>query len=178
MALILVRHTTPLVAEGTCYGRTDLDVASSFEQEASAVSLALPSFVRIVTSPLQRCRKLAAFLNRSKNLPLTIEPRLAEMDFGRWEGVLWSEIPRGELDRWAADFLHACPHDGESVATLRLRTQQALREVNTVGEHTLVVTHSGVIRAALSTGDGADDFSTNVDFGGFVELPDVQGDQR
>ncbi|MEO1042431.1 MAG: alpha-ribazole phosphatase [Pseudomonadota bacterium] len=170
MGLILVRHTTPDVAEGTCYGRTDLDVARTFESEAEEVAAALPDFVRIVTSPLQRCKRLANHLSLSRNAPLTVEPRLAEMDFGQWEGILWSEIPREELDAWAKDFIHARPHGGESVAMLRHRTNEALGEIKSSNDTTLVVTHSGVIRAALSTGDDADSFSTNVAFGGFVEM--------
>ncbi|MEM9285467.1 MAG: alpha-ribazole phosphatase [Pseudomonadota bacterium] len=178
MALILVRHTTPDVAQGTCYGRTDLDVAPSFENEAAAVANALPSFVRIVTSPLQRCRKLADYLSRSANVPLTLDARLAEMDFGRWERVLWGDVPREELDLWASDFLHARPHGGESVAMLRQRTKEALRDLEALEGSTLVVTHSGVIKVLLSKGDGAQDFSTNIDFGGFVEMPRTSGDER
>lgn len=150
-------------------------MASSFDSEAAAVAGALPSFVRIVTSPLQRCRKLADYLSGVSGAPLTPDPRLAEMDFGTWEGLLWSDIPRPELDQWAGDFLHACPHGGESVAMLRHRTKAALRDLEALEETTLVVTHSGVIKALLSTGDGAQDFSTNVGFGGFVELPMNEG---
>ena len=42
MALILVRHTRPLVADGVCYGVTDLDLAPTFDDEAARVLAALP----------------------------------------------------------------------------------------------------------------------------------------
>ena len=48
------------------------------------------------------------------------------MDFGRWEGLPWSAVPRAELDAWAADLMHARPHGGESVAMLLARTRRAL----------------------------------------------------
>ena len=106
---------------------------------------------------------------------MTHDKRLIEMDFGRWEGCLWSEIPRSELDEWANDFLHARPHGGESVAILRIRTREALQDVDISRGPALVVTHAGVIKAALSKGDTADAFDTSVPFGGFVEMQKDEG---
>ncbi|MEM6899027.1 MAG: alpha-ribazole phosphatase family protein [Pseudomonadota bacterium] len=176
MGLILLRHTTPDVSLGTCYGRTDLDVVDSFADEARKAAEALPAFDRIVSSPLTRCRRLASFVAERAKLDVQVDMRIQEMDFGNWEGFLWSDIPREGLDAWAADFLHARPHGGESVAELRDRVGAALADWSTPGISTLIVTHSGVIRAALSTGDGAGDFNVNIDFGGFVTLPPSQGD--
>ena len=175
MGVTLVRHTTPDVAPGLCYGRTDLDVAASFPAEAAVVAAALPTFARIVTSPLMRCVKLADYLGQSAGLAPITDSRLSEMDFGAWEGRAWADIPRAELDDWAADFLHARPHGGESVAMLRNRTMEAMAEWLGGGGHTLLVTHSGVIRSALSTGDAAEDFSAKIDFGGFHSLSSSKG---
>ncbi|MEM9179274.1 MAG: alpha-ribazole phosphatase [Pseudomonadota bacterium] len=171
MAVILVRHTTPCVAPGTCYGQTDLPLVDSFEAEADQVLEALPPIAHIVSSPLQRCRHLAEHVAQARGLRIEIEPQLQEMDFGAWEGVAWNEIPRHELDAWAANFLHACPHGGETVARLQARVRQALKPWQTLEQTTLCVTHAGVIRAALATGDSADDFDTSIDFGGMIHLP-------
>ena len=57
---------------------------------------------------------------------------------------------------------------GESVAMLKQRTLEALREHEASGQHTLVVTHSGVIKSALSSGDAQQDFNTVTEFGGIV----------
>ncbi len=170
MRVTLLRHTAPDVAPGVCYGRTDLDVATSFPAEAAAVATTLPKYAQIVTSPLMRCRKLADYLGQVSDLTPVEDPRLFEMDFGSWEGQAWADIPRAELDAWTADFLHARPHGGESVAMLRNRTMEAVAEWLSGGGHTLIVTHSGVIRSVLSTGDAAEDFSANIDFGGFHSL--------
>lgn len=171
MGLILLRHTTPDIALGTCYGRTDLDVLENFPKEAAKASAVLPKFERIVSSPLKRCRKLASFVAEQANLDVQEDARLQEMDFGNWEGSLWSDVPRQELDDWAADFLYARPHGGESVSELKIRVTAAISDWNIPGVSTLIVTHSGVIRAALSTGDGAGDFNVNIDFGGFITIP-------
>jgi len=165
-----------------CYGRTDLEVAASFETEAMATYTALSaqsSFSTIVTSPLIRCRKLADFIAKRKGLPITEDPQLIEMDFGSWEARQWSDIPRTEIDSWANDFFHARPHGGESVAMLHKRAVKALthwqrKDIST----TLIVTHAGVIRAALSDGINAESFNTKIEFGQFVTLASAPNHTR
>lgn len=175
MALILLRHTTPEVEPGICCGQTDLDVAATFETEAIATLAALPQAHRIVTSPLVRCRKLADFIGDRSQLAVEEDSRLKEMDFGSWEGRAWSAIPRAEIDAWAADFFNARPHGGESVAMLQARTFDALADWRQRDELVLIVTHAGVIRAALAGGETAEDFRVQIDFGGFVTMSGKQG---
>lgn len=171
MVVTLVRHTKPRVRPGTCYGRTDLDVAENFIDDASMIADALPPAERVISSPLTRCRKLAELICERRGAPLEIDPRVQEMDFGAWEGKLWRDIPRAELDAWAADFLNAAPHGGESVSQLRTRTISALSELRRSAASVLVVTHAGVIKAAMATGDAAEYFNVQVDFGAAVTLP-------
>lgn len=175
MPVTLVRHTTPDVAPNTCYGQTDLDVTASFGEEGAKTIAELRQVDRIISSPLQRCTKLAALIGEHFNLPVALDERIAELSFGRWEGQNWSAIPRAELDLWAADVLHARPHGGETVAELRVRTHAALTDYTAMTGHTVLVTHSGVIRAALSAGDTIDDFSTNVTYGGIIKYKPQPG---
>lgn len=167
MALILLRHTTPDVASGICYGQLDLDVAPGFESEAELAISRLPAFERIVTSPLMRCRKLADLIGQEKQLSVKDDARLMEIDFGTWEGRAWSDIDRGEVDAWAKDFYYARPHGGESVAMLQSRVLQALTDYEDDIQTTLIVTHAGVIRAALAEDQTAASFDTRTDFGAF-----------
>lgn len=166
MALTFLRHTTPDVAKGICYGVTDLEVAGSFENEVAAVLADLPSVERIVSSPLLRCRSLANRVAEARNLDFQIIDGLREMDFGRWEMVRWNDIPRAELDEWAEDFMSARPHGGESVQQLQDRVSETLEGFSDA----LVVTHSGVIRAAAALVDHPDGWEIDVRFGGWVEL--------
>lgn len=170
MALTLLRHTAPAVIEGTCYGRLDLDLAASFEQELRALSARLPDFEQIISSPLQRCRQLADRLASARGLAVKIDDQLIEMDFGSWEGRLWSELPRTELDAWAGDFLHARPHGGESVAMLHKRVQAATHRHAGAASNTLIVTHAGVIRAAFASRLEESMFQTQVSFGHHITL--------
>jgi alpha-ribazole phosphatase len=141
--------------DGRCYGRTDLAPGPDLPAAAQAIARAAGPLDRIVSSPLLRCRRLAGLLAARLRIPLRLDPDWREMDFGAWEGLPWDAVPRGELDAWAADLLHARPHRGESVAMLLARTRRALRRARAAGGRTLAVTHAGPIRAALFAATGS-----------------------
>ena len=170
MHLTLVRHTRPAVPEGVCYGMTDLDLAPTFDDEAMRVLASLPDATRLVTSPLHRCRRLAERIGAARGLIPIIDERIREFDFGRWESVRWDAIPRAELDAWAADFMHARPHGGESVHMLRERVESALADYRQSGDSHVVITHAGVIKAALARDGHPEGWSAVVDFGESVRL--------
>ena len=175
MGLILVRHTRPDVPADLCYGRLDVGLRNTFAEEASTVERALPIVSRVVSSPLQRCRTLACFIARRRGLPMDVDDRLVEMDFGTWEGRSWSQLPKAELDAWSQDFMHARPHGGESVAMLKSRAARALADWSERQESIAVVTHSGVIKAACSgTGVEAQHFAVSVAFGGIMPLSNFE----
>ena len=149
MSLILLRHSKPVGADGLCYGRTDLLPDDSFDAQIARLADDLPPVVRILSSPLTRCRLMAEALGALRGLPPVIDDRLVEMDFGAWEGQPWDAIARAELDAWADDFLHARPHGGESVAQLGARVRAALTDAMAGDTPALIVAHAGVIKAAL-----------------------------
>ncbi|MEM1434645.1 MAG: histidine phosphatase family protein [Pseudomonadota bacterium] len=165
MALILMRHTRPVLDSTICYGRLDIPLADTFESELQDALSTLPPFDQIVSSPLQRAKLLAERIADSRNVRLHLDERIAEMDFGAWEGVAWSQIPRQELDAWAADFLDANIHGGESVRMFHRRCSAAAREYARAAGDTLVVCHAGVVRAVFANGNRAEDFSKSIDYG-------------
>lgn len=168
MGVTLLRHTKPVGAQGLCYGRTDLPLGPCFQKHAAKIAGTLPQVARIVTSPLSRCAALADYIATARALPLTTDPRLTEIDFGAWEGVPWADIPRADLDEWAADLLHARPHGGESVADLRARALPAMRDYAT--PDTLLVTHHGVIKCARWLVMGDDAWKSDLPFGHWITL--------
>jgi alpha-ribazole phosphatase len=161
MALVLMRHPAPAVAPGTCYGASDIGLA---EPVSIHDFPALPRFDRLVSSPLQRCRLAAEAIGARRGLQLTLDARLVEMDFGIWEGRLWADIPRAEIDAWARDLCMARPHGGETVAELSLRVATAIDAYRGSVGDTLIVTHAGVIRAALQS------WSLEIAFGGWITI--------
>jgi alpha-ribazole phosphatase len=175
MDMILMRHTKPAGAQGLCYGRTDLGLGPCFAAHAARILQDLPDVARIVTSPLSRCALLARVIADARGVAVETDPRLTEMDFGAWENVPWADIPRAELDAWAADLLHARPHGGESVADLRARVLPALRDH--AHPQTLVVTHHGVIKCARWLVMGDDAWQSELKFGAFLPFaPQVFAD--
>ncbi|NQX93830.1 MAG: alpha-ribazole phosphatase family protein [Erythrobacter sp.] len=149
MALTLLRHSEPLIEPGICYGRSDIAARELSEAELSEIIRAAPEgLARIDTSPLSRCTILAERLAERLNLPLKSDPRLQEIDFGRWELVAWDDIPRDEIDAWASDVTGAKPHGGESVADMTARVRSYLDDTPYRQEDILVVTHMGVVRCA------------------------------
>jgi alpha-ribazole phosphatase len=165
--VILLRHPRPRGGEGVCYGSTDLPVELPLAPSVAELSASLPTIERIVTSPLRRARAVAEPLAGLRRVPLHVDPRVRELDFGRWEGLDWDAVPRAELDAWASDLLHARPHGGESVAMLAVRVDQALAEL---GDGTLVITHMGVIRAALARAGHPDPWQARLEFGAWLTL--------
>lgn len=168
MALTLVRHTTPEVPKGTCYGRTDLGLTPGFASEAEAVLPQLPRATQVVSSPLGRCLRLAESI--SAHLECEVRPleHWIEMDFGAWEGVPWARIPRRDLDAWAEDFMGYAGHGGESVAMLEARVRAAL---DATPRDAVVVTHSGCIRAVCAILGLHQGWDTETPFGGVLRIP-------
>ncbi|KQM71333.1 histidine phosphatase family protein [Xylophilus sp. Leaf220] len=149
--LWLVRHAVPLLAPGICYGRTDVPADPvATDRAAEALAAVLPAGSRVARSPLQRCAALAEALHRLRpDLPSTPDPRLAEMDFGDWEGHAWDALGAERLDAWTADFAHHAPGGGESVAGFMARVARAFDELPHAGEADVVwIAHAGVARAA------------------------------
>jgi len=178
MHLILLRHTRPMLSSDICYGNLDIDLIADYAADFEQTLAGLPSFDRIISSPLRRCRLLAAHIAGQTGRALVFEPDLTEMDFGAWQGRPWDDIAIAEIDEWAADFEHGRPHGGESVAQLRARLQSMLQRFLlaqvSVDERVLVVTHAGVIRAlaAMVAGDcnGGDERNIQIGYGEIIAL--------
>lgn len=176
--MILLRHTRPDVAEGVCYGRSDLGLHAEFEPALARILEGLPAVSAVVTSPLSRCRRLAEGVAEAREIPLTEDPRLIEMDFGTWEGRAWASLPRAELDAWAADFHHARPHGGESVAMLADRVARALAQTRPARPPTLWVAHAGVAKAAAALTGRPEGWDMRLDFGCWFDLREAPGVRR
>ena len=150
MRVFLIRHPRPAVAAGICYGHSDLDLAEDLVACASRLRDALPEDMPLFSSPLRRCRRLADVLH-----PAPIyDDRLREMNFGAWEMRAWSEIPRHELDAWAAAPLAYAPPGGESVAALHARVTAFLAERDV---DFAVVAHAGVMKVFAAQLQGLDE---------------------
>lgn len=154
MPLVLVRHLPVALEKGICYGRTDVPLSLEAQAQIPAVTRQLLAehgpFHGVFSSPRQRCRWLADAISTKS----TVEPRLAEMNFGSWEGKRWAEIPAQHLDDWTARLLHYKPGGGESLQDMADRVMPWLEQTVAYAQRNrqtiLAVTHGGPIRVALS----------------------------
>ena len=149
--LWLVRHAQPLIAPGVCYGQLDVAADDSASRDAALrLAQALPPRCTVWTSTLQRCELLQQYLQFQRpDFTYQSETALKELDFGRWEGQRWDDLPRAEIDAWAADLAHGRPHGGENLGQMLHRVNAALQQAmhHTPPENALVwLTHAGVIR--------------------------------
>lgn len=151
--LAVRRHAdTAWSVERRIQGRADVGVLDNARVRLPDACLGM----RIVTSPLLRCVQTAALLGAPH---AEREPRLAEMDWGEWEGesiaVLRERL--GESMRAnEARGLDFAPPRGESPRMVLSRVKSWLAEIERAGIPTLAITHRGVIRALLAEATGWD----------------------
>ncbi|MFQ5785731.1 MAG: histidine phosphatase family protein [Alphaproteobacteria bacterium] len=154
--LALIRHAATAWSEtGRIQGRTDVPLSPA--GRAAAARWRPPPEIagaRWVTSPLARARETAALMGVAD---CTIEPRLGEMSWGRWEGRRLAEL-RAELGREMAENeargLDFRPDGGESPREVQARLAPWLAEVAARRDTVAGVTHKGVIRAVFARAAG------------------------
>jgi alpha-ribazole phosphatase len=151
MRIALVRHKRPLIGAGICYGRLDIPVHPEVEHAADAV---LAGASRVWTSPARRCRTLAEVVAAALAVPLTEDARLQELDFGAWEGRPWDDVPRADLDRWAASPLTFAPPGGESGEALIARIRDFDITLRADRRDCVVVSHGGPLKVLSALLDG------------------------
>jgi alpha-ribazole phosphatase len=173
MEVYLIRHTTPAVAKGTIYGRTDVPLADTFYQEKDVMLKRLPAaFDAVYTSPSTRCTLLAAHLAPA----FKTDERLYELHFGLWEGKTWDSIDRKVLEPWMQDYVRVCPPQGESMMQMNKRVLDFWQELRQQPHQRIaIVTHGGVIRlilAAVHHFPLTSCFDIAVSYGGIFHLQD------
>ena len=164
--LYLVRHgETDYNRNKIFQGRFDIPLNENGLRQAEELRLILASVVltKAFVSPLGRARATAEIILRDRGVPIVIEPRLIELDFGAWEGVAEEEVKR----RWEEDYRNYredmsrfCPKGGESAVEAQARAGEWWEEVkrahSTQDESILVVAHQSLnaVLACYVTGMG------------------------
>jgi alpha-ribazole phosphatase len=143
--LMLIRHA-PAAAQGRLCGRTDVPLCRAPLPDLAALRRRTAP-ARRMSSPARRCRETAAAL--WPDADAEVDPRLAEQDFGDWDGLPLAEVP--DLGPLSRDALAAHrPPGGESFRDLCDRVHPALAAMAGGPAPVAVVTHAGVVRAALA----------------------------
>lgn len=100
-----------------------------------------------LSGPATRCRQTAAALG----LRPTIDHRLRECDYGRWQGHSLDALAETEptaVHQWLTNPT-AAPHGGESTIDLLTRVGAWLDDLPRDHQRIMAITHSSVIKAAV-----------------------------
>jgi broad specificity phosphatase PhoE len=111
---------------------------------------------RCYASPLLRARQTAHELGFTN---CTIAPEIIEMDWGEWEGQTLRDLRDRNSESMRANEargLDLRAPGGESPREVRERLYRFVEDIADSGERSLLVTHKGVIRAAVSLATGWD----------------------
>ncbi|WP_299678521.1 alpha-ribazole phosphatase [uncultured Dokdonia sp.] len=157
MDIYLVRHTTPNIAKGICYGQSDIALADSYPEEFKIILDTIPKGAyHIISSPLQRCSAFAKWyaelVEVAYTSPITYDDRLLELNFGDWELMPWNDIPQKDITPWMNDFVNVRVPNGESYIDLTTRVYSFFEELiqSAQTKPIIIVTHAGPIRSLLA----------------------------
>ncbi|MEO7125699.1 MAG: MSMEG_4193 family putative phosphomutase [Nakamurella sp.] len=155
--VILVRHGRSIAnGQHVLAGRTPgvgLDPAGVAQAAMLVERLANCTISAIVSSPLERCRATVEPLAKARTLPVTIDDRLNEVDYGAWTGRGLAELRDEPAWRTVQEHPSAMVFpQGEALAAVSARAVAAAREhaaANTNGA-VLLCSHGDVLGAILA----------------------------
>lgn len=150
--LALICHAATAATRSAAFSRDEPLDAQGLIKAASVCTL-LRRVDHAMTSPTLRTRQTAAALR----LEASVEPMLADLDYGRWAGRSMEAVEAdepGALSAWTTDPTTA-PHGGESVAALIARIASWLDGMTRMQGRVVAVAHPSTLRAALVLALGA-----------------------
>jgi len=117
------------------------------------------TFDALVSSPVLRTRQTAEILAEFFDLDIEEEPGIAEMEFGTWDGMSFTEVHEkhpDEISSWLGD-LESAPHGGESFRAVEKRVLEGRDRMMAAyaGKTAVVVSHVTPIKTLVADALGA-----------------------
>ena len=155
--LLIVRHgETEWNAEGRIQGHTDIGLSEKGAEQARSLGkrLADRQIDVAYSSDLKRTSETAKLALSGRDITLNETPRLREYNKGIFEGMTLSEIQEkfpAEYPKYLEKDLSYAPEGGETTRDVSTRMASIFAEIkaNHLDETVLVVSHGGVLRAAM-----------------------------
>jgi broad specificity phosphatase PhoE len=158
VTLYFIRHgQTDWNAEQRYQGQTNIPLNDTGRAQARRNGLVLGDSLGheiasydMVSSPLERATETMEIVREAMGLPrrpYAMDPRLAEQNFGHWEGQKWSELPKADPEGFAsrqADTWNWTPRGGENYEMVRVRVLAWLDELE---RDTIAVSHGNISRS-------------------------------
>ena len=152
MRIYLLRHTSLSIEPDIFYGQSDIDVSDSFENEVNNIKDKISKLniydekMKIISSPLTRCKKLANVLFSD----FSVEERIKELNFGDWENKRIKDIPSKLIESWRKDIMNFKIPGGESNEDFFLRLKSFCDQIIKQDNNIFIVAHAGSINCIIS----------------------------
>ncbi len=151
--IVLLRHgQTAWNAATRIQGQLDipLDDTCLWQAERLAIALKDEGLQALYSSDLQRAQQTAAPLARLTGLPVQLDARLRERDFGHFQGQTYTELEArwpDDVQRWRQREPGFAPGGGESLQVFYERSVQAVLRLaeRHAGQAIAIVAHGGVL---------------------------------
>lgn len=148
--LYIIRHgQTEVNRAKALQGRSDRPLNETGIREAGEAAKALEgiAFSRVFSSPLLRARQTAEIV--APGTEIEIDERLIEMDYGPYEGLDLTNLPR-EVLTFFSDFVHnPAPPGMEPLGDVVKRAGEFLEEIRGVEGDILLSTHAIAMKGLL-----------------------------
>lgn len=142
--LYLIRHGA--TAGIGLNGHNDVDVVPRGTVDCLGQTEAIFA-ERLISSDLRRAVTCADAIGHAKGLPVEYDARWRELNFGDWDGYSITDIGWDSAKAFWSDPEANPPPGGERWSQIVARVEDALHDIE--DGDTLVVTHSGAMKAAL-----------------------------
>ena len=175
----LVRHGQTELSVGKSYsGRQEIPLDDHGREQALEVGERLRDVGvdAIYSSPLSRAADTAQAISEATGVPVVIDHRLTEVDYGQLEGYdrdSASEEFGEPFDAWREDPFGSPVPGTEPLAEALARVRAATGEALAAGECPVIVGHQGVLRLvliALGKVERGDYFDTRLEEAEPVEI--------
>jgi alpha-ribazole phosphatase len=151
--LLIVRHPeTEANVDGRFVGQGESPFTAEGRRQARRLPHQIAHFEPSVvwTSPLQRALVVAQRASRLARVPLRIDSRLMELDFGAAHALTWEEITVAGIPFDYRSYDEPVAPGGESRRQLEERVARAVDEACEIGGRHALICHAGVMRAILA----------------------------
>ena len=150
--VLLVRHPeTDANVSGRFVGRGDTPFTETGLLQLRRLPAKIAAFrpELIWSSPLERAHALARRSSHLCQVPVSVDARLLELDFGDAEGLTYDEIVARGMSFDYRSLEEPVAPNGESRGQIERRAAALCDELTARGGRHAIVTHGGVYRASL-----------------------------
>lgn len=149
MEIYVTRHGESISnIDNLVCGHSDVNLTRKGINQAKSLAKVVDDLKidKIITSPLIRAYDTAKMISNHSNIPLTVDNRLIEFNFGNYEGL---QVNDQKFLRYRNQLSYKMPN-GESVLEAAQRIYNLLDEVEKEDRKVLLVCHNAISRVINS----------------------------